>query len=236
MAKLIIDAGHGEGNVRHGVMDTGAVGSGTTEHEEAEAVRAVIVSKLAGRCDILLVPNDNKTITEKRAFIDAHLAAGDLFFSLHLNSGVASATGIEVLYDDVHSGNATEAGEIATSFATGMGLKNRGAKKDTEAAVGNVLILGGAGRRYLIEMGFVSHPRDVEAIRAHAADTIVSIIENLLTLPPAPMPTVEFQAAWDRLIAAAVYGDHTKPVDVLTADRLAVILCRLVDAVKENRI
>lgn len=47
-------------------------------------------------------------------------------------------------------------------------------------------------------------------------------------------PSKEFQDAWAVMLREKIYTEHTKPSDVLTADRLAVVLTRFYDAVSRH--
>lgn len=225
MAKILIDAGHGLHNKIPNKVDPGAVGNDTTEHAEASDLRRKVSDLLQGRCEILFVPAGS--LAAKRKFVDDNLKTGDVLLSLHLNAGVPAATGVEVLYDDGAPANAEEAADIAEAFSKGLGLKNRGAKKDTQAAVGNVLILGGKGRRYLIETAFISNVNDLNALRAHGAATLEGVVATLMNLNPAPSPNPEFEAAWEQMRVLGIYSSFTKKTDIFTADRMAVILSRV---------
>lgn len=187
-------------------------------------MRDAVTKKLSGRCEVLYVPSGS--LASKRAFVDQHLKTGDVLLSLHLNAGVPSATGVEVLYDDGAPANAEEAADISLALSNGLKLRNRGAKRDTQAAVGNVLILGGKGRRYLAELAFISNPADVAALRTYGVDTLVGIIDTLLHLAPMPTSNPEFDDAFLKMQQMGVFSAFTKKSDVITAEKLAVFLAR----------
>ena len=178
--KLLFDAGHGLGNRHRDVMDPGAEANGTSEHAEVELLRSDVVARLDGRIEVLLVPNNNKTLHDKGAFIRDNFAADDVLLSLHLNAATPAATGAEILFDDQKPQNKAEAKRLVTAYCKKTGLKNRGAKPDTESHEGNVFILGQCpGRGYLLECGFISNAGDLATVRSDAASAITDVLLDL---------------------------------------------------------
>ncbi len=115
----------------------------------------------------------------------------DLFVSLHMNSGSSSANGTEVYYSS-HNNKKNSAGLTSRTFAkkmlstltTDLGSNRRGVKQ-----AGFVVIKHNTVPSVLIELGFVSSPKDSKKLRqstyqTKAAKSIYRGISNVFRSYP----------------------------------------------------
>lgn len=98
----------------------------------------------------------------------------DAFLSIHCNSGVAVAKGIETLYNPNHPGSLRLAQLVQAELIAATGATNRGVKIRTDLAVLN----GTHMPAILTEMGFITNPGEEAklnkpAYQALLADAIV---------------------------------------------------------------
>ncbi len=176
---IYLDCGHGMSNRRPGVWDPGARGSGTTEAEVVRGVVAGALSQLhaAGTaCD--RAPDGN--ITDVRCpWQRRTLRDGDLFVSVHMNAG--GGTGTEVLYPADRPDFATMAAALSAAVAKGLGLKDRGAKPDTDSHVGYVAVLHASdvGTRLLVELGFLDDAEDARTVIAFGGQVLADALGRI---------------------------------------------------------
>ncbi|HEV7241777.1 MAG TPA: N-acetylmuramoyl-L-alanine amidase [Thermoanaerobaculia bacterium] len=223
--KLFLDAGHGLGNRTPGVMDPGAMGNGTSEHAEVEKLRTEIIARVGNRVTIVAVPNDGFTLQQKGNFLVQNFAEGDVFLSLHMNSSEPTGTGSEVLFDDAKPQHRKAADAMALDYATAMGLKNRGAKPDTESHEGNVFLLGKfPGPGFLLETGFISLASDLEIVRTKATAVISDLI--VARFGVVVVGGQELEAARSRMIELGVFTEDVPRGQTVTTDELALFLAR----------
>lgn len=229
--KLFLDAGHGLGNRKPGVMDPGAQANGTTEHAEVEELRGDIIVRVGTRVTIVAVPNDGFTLQQKGNFLVQSFAEGDVFLSLHMNSSKPTGTGSEVLFDDAKPQHRAAAEALAAGYALATGLKNRGAKPDTESHEGNVFLLGKfPGPGFLLETGFITKVSDLEIVRTKAAAAITTLILDRFGSIDA-VAEQELDAAWTRMIELGVFTEGVRRGHPLTTDELALFLARFERAI-----
>lgn len=195
---VIINAGHHK-------TDTGAVHDGIIERDECYKVRDAVVPILEARgYTVHSVPDDldlAKSIAwanEKAPSLDAGLA-----IDIHFNSlGNKAARGVEAFHGTSET-SPKIAAALAKHVAEKLGIPNRGAKPDTQTAVGS---LGWIRKTKmwasLIEVCFITNNLDMAALRAaggytKAATGIADAIDEIFgvkTVPaPQPKPTPEPQ-------------------------------------------
>lgn len=176
---MYLDTGHGLGNHRPGLWDPGAKGSGTTE---AEVVRTVVAGALA-RLHEAGIPCDKAPdggITAVRCpWQRRTLRDGDLFVSVHMNAG--GGTGTEVLYPADRPDFAPTAAALSADVAKGLGLKDRGAKPDTDSHLGYVAVLHASdvGTRLLVELGFVDDAEDARTVVAFGGQVLADALGRI---------------------------------------------------------
>lgn len=201
--RVLVDCGHGLSNHAPNVYDSGAEGCGTTEaelvreigdqvidafyfarDENAGATTAVTVTPTI-ECNDACVQRHRRSshLSYKIAYLNDHAAPFDFIVSLHMNSADDPAvSGTEVLY----GGNAPvsrlrDADEVSRIVAGKLGLKNRGAKVDTETPRKRIAILRDTDPpALLIELGFITNPNDVKAVRECGAEAVIAAINALV--------------------------------------------------------
>jgi N-acetylmuramoyl-L-alanine amidase len=183
---IYLDTGHGLHNARPGVYDPGATGSGTTEAEVVrEVARAVLTRLAADRIPAQLAPDGNLA-SVRLPWQRRTLTRGDLLVSLHMNAG--GGTGTEVLYSADRPALAEGAMRLSALVATGLGLRNRGAKPDTESHVGHVGILRASdvGTTYLLEMGFIDSAEDCKVVQVFGPAAVAEAIARMAAIGLGP--------------------------------------------------
>lgn len=162
--KLAIDCGHGMGNARPGVYDSGAAAGGVTEADVAlqigETVKfyclqAGIACHMirTGRADANPVGGRDE---------EAERAGCTHFLSIHLNAGPASATGTETLYRD--KTDMLFAAKVQKAALDAWGLKDRGLKPETASQHSRLAVFDFNGPCCLLETGFVTSAKDRAAL------------------------------------------------------------------------
>lgn len=153
---LLLDAGHG-GN------DPGTSGNGLTEKTMNLTMALKVESYLNANSDIKVYmtrTGDTRPANENRAKTANQIA--DLMVSIHMNAGVATATGTETLYAP-HSNDASskltslQAAQIMQNYLpAAMGTTNRGVKERTDILILNSTTVPAI----LVETCFLSNPGD----------------------------------------------------------------------------
>ncbi len=182
--KIAVDPGHGMSNRSPGVYDSGATGPlGGVTHEEATvtllygaALKDAFVT--AGHAVFMTrMTRDDPAPVGLRAK-RAEQAGCDVFVSLHLNQyDDPSANGLEVLYRDDE--DAAFALAVRNALVKATGLKPRPIVQRTDLAV-----LKFQGPAILIELGFISHPWDLEELLdPQTRDVVVrTIVDQVVAL------------------------------------------------------
>lgn len=226
MSRVWVDTGHGMGNRTPGVYDPGAV---SAYGKEAEIVRTVAVALLpkltAIGLDVRMAPDGS--IDSRGTWQAATLTRGDLFVSLHMNSG--STSGTSVFYAATKPYLHDEACQLSRDVALVLGLRDEGGKPDTASAVKFIRVLRSNpdANQFLIELARIGHGPGVAAVLERGAEAVATGIAHLLDVHHAPQLTQEEQTAWDALRAADVYSAFTVPGTPVTTTNLAVFLNRL---------
>ena len=229
MSRCFIDVGHGFGNAVANRLDPGASGSGTTEAAVVRQVANALIPKLkALGIDASLAPDGN-IATVRKPWQRKTLVKGDLFVSLHCNSGTASGTSVYFPADKTHLHD--DADQLAADIASKLGTRNEGGRPDTETAVKYVGVLHANpdANQLLVELVRIGNATDVTAALERGSDAVAYGIARLLNLPTSTM-TQEQKEAWDKLVAMKVYSSFTKQGTPVTTTELAVFLARLLAA------
>ncbi|MFA4971853.1 MAG: N-acetylmuramoyl-L-alanine amidase [bacterium] len=156
--KIAIDPGHGMSNRKPGVYDPGAVSAGQDEAtialQYALTLKYTLVFGNAGMpCFLTRSNHDDPAPVGTRAQ-RAEEAGCNRFISLHLNSSVKVASGIEVLW------RAAKDKPLALALLKALvrvtGFRSRGIKQRTDLAV----LRFAPGPAVLIELGFINNPQE----------------------------------------------------------------------------
>lgn len=164
---IILDPGHGMGNRKPGVYDTGA----TVRVGKEEITEAGIVMDWANELKVQFEALGCKVIRTRINSSDvcpigervpiAHKYGGDVLLSLHCNAADGKANGTETFY----RGKSNEALAQACNDAIvqSLGTKNRGLKTESQSQHSRLAVLS-FPRACLIELGFIDHAADRSAM------------------------------------------------------------------------
>ncbi len=181
--RIALDAGHG---ASRGLAHTGCAANGLVEDDLAFdfVTRIGHHVRLIG-CDTVITRPDASLValaTRGNRAVDARC---DLFVSIHLNAGAASASGVEafVVEDDERSR------AIAKRFVAAIakhGLHNRGAKWDSQSQYSRLAVLRDTCRHMpavLLEIGFLTNQHDAKLLAdKHFREVIaVEIAEGIIS-------------------------------------------------------
>jgi peptidoglycan hydrolase-like protein with peptidoglycan-binding domain len=197
MAKLNVNAGHRPG-------EPGACYSGRQEYAIARQVRDEFMRQGAALGLEMTDSTEDVSDSVNQQIRKANASGAELAISNHVNAG--GGTGFEVFYDDQASAaTAALAAKVSAALAAHYGLRDRGAKKDTQSAVKS---LGWTSYTrmpaLLIEWGFIDNDGDMsrilgdipggvkavyDAVYGTAAGTPVSPVQPSGNEPP-PTPAI----------------------------------------------
>lgn len=175
--RLCISAGHGKDSRRDGKTDPGAliVGDPATE---ADVVRKLALN-LSADFGILFPTRGGYVMLRDggryyRADDEAANHACDLFLELHVNAG--GGTGSEALYES--TGSRALAAALSAVTASALGIRDRGAKRNTSIAVLNPHPPGMVS--VLLELFFADSRADVRQWKMHWPDAELAIVNAVL--------------------------------------------------------
>jgi N-acetylmuramoyl-L-alanine amidase len=162
--RVALDAGHG---ASRGRAFTGAHGNGLVEDDLALdfVTRIGHHLRLAGYDTVIARP-DGKLValaTRGKRALDGHC---DLFVSIHLNAGPASANGVEVFVAEGDTRSRALAERLVEAIST-HGLRNRGAKWDSQSQYSRLRVLRDTYRHMpavLLEIGFLTSAHDARLL------------------------------------------------------------------------
>lgn len=235
MPRLFLSPGHGLGNSKPGLMDPGASANGTTEHAEAVKVCDALAAEVqAAGIEVLKVPYEGLSLAQKAAWINARKQPGDILWTIHLDSASATARGATIFYDDKFPSTKPLAEKWLASYCAATGIPSRGAKTDTQAAVGSLLLLSAVGGEMVLwELCYIGNIAELTVVRQKAAHALAGIAiaqagGSPQPTPPAFQPSPEQVAAFSFMVALEVFTSQTPK----TQNRYeqAVLFSRLVAA------
>jgi hypothetical protein len=193
--------GHGLGNAKPGVFDTGATSAYGSEYaivskianDAFDAIYPVEESEFGVAITPVCSPPCLRVHRRRRnlggatepvshlsytiQYVNENCAPFDMLLSLHMNSSAnPESTGVEVFYAaGAPEIRQRQAAAASASIANVLGLQDRGAKPDTKSARKRLAILRATNcPALLIEMGFVSNPTDVDAAKSCGKDALIA--------------------------------------------------------------
>lgn len=122
---VYIDAGHGG-------EDSGAVGNGLFEKDINLAVSEHVTDKLKEEgANPVASRSDDHFLTLEERVAKASANQADLFVSIHVNSGVASASGTETYFQSDYEGENSRrlASDIQSQLVSSLQTRDRGVKE-----------------------------------------------------------------------------------------------------------
>ncbi len=172
MAKILIVAGHGEG-------DPGAVASGVRESDLTRELARLTEKKLAGQAELFDTSLNMYKFLKNGGSFD--FSKYDYILELHFNAGAAktansATTGSEIL---INSGRDASAEELALlQKLADLGFRNRGVKKRSDLQ--NMNIMKKKGIPYsLLEVCFIDDPDDMQLYEAKK-EAVAEAVANAL--------------------------------------------------------
>lgn len=146
----------------HNLKDPGASGCGLVEAMEAIKIRDKVISLIHPGYTIVK-DNDNWNLSQ--TMVQFETGVGSACLDIHFNAaGNPSATGVEVIHPDSPSEDEKYfAKTLSEQLSKIMGIKNRGAKPESETARGRLGMMRENGINLLVEVCFISNPNDVKA-------------------------------------------------------------------------
>jgi N-acetylmuramoyl-L-alanine amidase len=190
---VLLDAGHGLSNSVHGKYDPGAVsGCG----EEAAIVREISegAQQLCRFSEVSILPFPecdfacmnrhvwSSHLGYKIKWANRETQPFDFIVSLHLNSAKnPDASGVEVFYSDgAPLLRKKQARAAAAALAEALGLPNRGIKAGWQSQHSRLAILDDTkAPALLFELGFITNPVDVEAVRKRGVEAVLRAIKAI---------------------------------------------------------
>lgn len=171
---VYIDAGHGG-------EDSGAVGNGLFEKDINLAVSEQVTDKLkAEGANPVASRSDDHFLTLEDRVAKASANQADLFVSIHVNSGVASASGTETYFQSDYEAESSRrlAANIQSQLVSSLQTRDRGVKES-----GFYVITYSQMPSVLAELGFITNSSDADKLgnedyQQKAADAIVNGIDS----------------------------------------------------------
>ncbi|MCY7765352.1 MULTISPECIES: N-acetylmuramoyl-L-alanine amidase [Bacillus] len=171
---VYIDAGHGG-------EDSGAVGNGLFEKDINLAVSEYVTDKLkAEGANPVASRSDDHFLTLEDRVAKASANHADLFVSIHVNSGVASASGTETYFQSDYEGENSRrlAADIQSQLVSSLQTRDRGVKESDF-----YVITYSQMPSVLAELGFITNSSDADKLGSEeyqqkAADAIVNGIDS----------------------------------------------------------
>lgn len=157
---LAIDPGHGLGNSKSGVLDSGAVAAGHRECDIALdwALALNWVAKKKGLKTFMTRKSNEDSAPLSHRVRRAHDAGCTHFLSLHLNSAGILASGTETLFRDAI--DRKFALVVHSAAVNVLGRKDRGLKPESASPRGRLAVFAFQGPCCLSELGFITNPTD----------------------------------------------------------------------------
>lgn len=167
------------------------------EVTEARKVRDALVKELKARGHTVIdcTGTDKKGVRPLTSEIaKVNKANVEKALSIHLNAG--GGTGSEVWYDARSSKGKALAQKIAPKLAGALGLRNRGAKPDTQYSAGRLGFCRDTEPvAVILEVAFVDSKKDKEALRAAGYAKVASAVADAVVGAAKPAGKTLLQCA-----------------------------------------
>jgi N-acetylmuramoyl-L-alanine amidase len=158
--------------------DPGACANGVTEADLAKELRDLTVKHFDNKKDFKIDDDRDslKIVIQKLKSVDS-----DIICDIHFNAAAAvSATGVEVITPFRATDKELKlAKDISTKFSKIMGIKNRGVKDETQTARKRLGIMQPMGINVLIEVCFITNPKDLAAYQSTKEALALSLYNSL---------------------------------------------------------
>lgn len=180
MKTLFLSIGHNWG--KNGkAIDQGAAGNGTTEAIEAKKLVDAVISKGIPGVAIVKVP-EGLNLLERISWVNSHIGklVEPFAMEIHLDSGPATAQGASAWYNDANQYTMNEGKQFLAEYTRVTGLTSRHVNSDTTDRLGQLGFVSQIKcAALLIELGFISNPKELATIRAKAIDAFISGVKAM---------------------------------------------------------
>lgn len=179
MKKIFLSAGHSNKTGR----DRGAIGNGYVEGEITAEFRKLLMIELQNLGLKPLADGDDSILQDTLNFARKVIDKNTLSIDIHTNAfSNTTATGCEVLVSNTNSIEEFNlASKISETISKTLSIANRGVKKETQSKRGRLGWFTLTGQRILVELFFISNPKDCEQYQKYKnelAKNIALIIKN----------------------------------------------------------
>lgn len=175
MMRVLIDVGHGPRNGRHGKYDPGATVDFWLEHEVMSMLCERLLEEGVAGVEIVRAPEES--LGDVVRWVNER-AAGSVLVSLHMNAAADhGATGVEIVVSETAPvERRRQAAVMVEALSRSLGLRNRGVKLDVDtpkgAKRGLPIVRDTRCPAFLLEVGFISNPKDIAAVLEGGADAV----------------------------------------------------------------
>lgn len=156
---IILDPGHGMGNRKAGVFDTGAVSEGCREADVvmdwANVLREVLLERGHRVVRTRVDHKDPAPVGDRAKTADIY--HGEIMLSLHCNAANGNASGTETFYRGAN--HKAKAERITLAVCKALGTKNRGAKNESQSQHNRLAVMA-FQPCFLLEIGFIDNASD----------------------------------------------------------------------------
>ncbi len=178
--KVFLATGHG--NAAGNRRDPGAIAGSVTEIAELMALRELVARELRARQIVVELPGDELDLAATIAWINARGSSQDIAVELCLgayaNPNARGATAYYIALNERRRQQALRA--IAAIRRQVPELPSRGAKPDTEAALGRLAFCRDVVPQSLVlELGFITNPQDLYLLQTRRLDLARGVADGL---------------------------------------------------------
>jgi N-acetylmuramoyl-L-alanine amidase len=151
----------------HHLKDSGAVANGKQENLEAIKFRDIVVKLCKDAGLTVITDNDNETLGQYLERIKT--GSGSVVLEFHFDASTnVNATGTTCLVgNDADRLDKAFAKELVDATAKVLGIRNRGVITEAQSHRGRLGLMREQGIVALLELCFISNPKDMEAYFAN---------------------------------------------------------------------
>ena len=164
-----------------GWWDQGASANGTTEAIEVKKIIDSIMKQWIPWITLIKVP-EKLTLTQRINWINNNLAwkSEPLSMEFHLDSWPVTASGASVRYNDNNEFTHQEWRQFLQKYTEITWFKSRWVNSDTTNRHGQLWFVSQIKcASLLIELWFISNPKELENIRSTAVKWIIESVKNM---------------------------------------------------------
>jgi N-acetylmuramoyl-L-alanine amidase len=151
----------------HHLRDSGAVGSGTQENIETIKFRDIVVNYCRSFGLKVITDNDNETLGQYLQRIKTGIGSVVLEFHFDASNNPAATGSTAIVGMDADRLDKAFAQELVDTTARVLGVRNRGVITEAQSHRGRLAIMREQGIVSLLEICFISNPKDMEAYNAN---------------------------------------------------------------------